>query len=744
MTIISRLTAAFAIVLFTVLAVAPLPAEGQGSPESDRAALVEFYHALDGDNWNVNDGWLSDRPVWEWAGVEACYYHTSLDCGDMEGRVTKIDLYLRGSRNNVNGSIPIVDLPFLNTLIIGNSNLRKEENLYGRIPRGLGNYVYPRLRKLHLYGNLTGEIPSDLRRSRITELRLGGNFMGEIPSGLVTVGSVAICCGLTGTLPPDLGSLAGGGSRYVGGGIWLGGNNLSGEIPSEYATRTGYSHTVPYTIALGNNNLTGEIPNEPGHWQGHIQVTLSGNRLTGVIPRRLREQEHKINPQQGGRNLPHEFQAVDPETDRAALEAIYDALGGENWTRGDNWKTDLPLSEWSGVGIDDYGRVDTLSIGGGGVAGEIPREIGNLRHLRELRIGSTRSITGEIPREIGNLTLLETLQIRRTNLTGEIPRELGNSRFLRELRLEDNNLTGEIPRELGNSQFLRELWLRENNLTGIIPRELRRFRNRINPQQGDQILPVEGAEDIVDPVSAADKAVLLAFADATNCCPQGYNWSSTLPVREWRGVTTSANRVTGLSVPHAGLTGMIPPELANLPLENLVLYGNSLTGVIPDELAEFASTINPQANGRHLRVGTASPSELRIILSSESLSVTEGESVILTATANRPVTEDLTITLTRASGLGSLATSDDYTVSDIVITSGQIEGSTRLFATQDDLDGEGSETLVLRGQWADDKQTSTLRLTIWDAAVPALPFVGALLLACGLYVMGRRKMLRPH
>ena len=28
--------------------------------------------------------------------------------------------------------------------------------------------------------------------------------------------------------------------------------------------------------------------------------------------------------------------------------------------------------------------------------------------------------------------------------------------------------------------------------------------------------------------------------------------------------------------------------------------------------------------------------------------------------------------------------------------------------------------------------------------VPALPFVGALLLACGLYVMGRRKMLRPQ
>ena len=63
MTLISRLTAAFAVVLAFVL-FAPLPAEGQGD---DRAALE--YDATDGPNWKRNSNWKTGAPLNRWHGV---------------------------------------------------------------------------------------------------------------------------------------------------------------------------------------------------------------------------------------------------------------------------------------------------------------------------------------------------------------------------------------------------------------------------------------------------------------------------------------------------------------------------------------------------------------------------------------------------------------------------------------------------------------------------------------------------
>ena len=35
----------------------------------DRDILIALYNATDGDNWEDNDNWLSDRPIGEWYGV---------------------------------------------------------------------------------------------------------------------------------------------------------------------------------------------------------------------------------------------------------------------------------------------------------------------------------------------------------------------------------------------------------------------------------------------------------------------------------------------------------------------------------------------------------------------------------------------------------------------------------------------------------------------------------------------------
>ena len=89
--------------------------------ETDRAALVAFYHATDGPNWTNNTHWLSDRPISDWYGVSV---------GFLDGRVE--GLYLVSNQ------------------------------LSGQIPPELGNLS--RLKSLSIFRNrLTGCIPASLR-----------------------------------------------------------------------------------------------------------------------------------------------------------------------------------------------------------------------------------------------------------------------------------------------------------------------------------------------------------------------------------------------------------------------------------------------------------------------------------------------------------------------------------------------------------------------------------------------------
>ena len=65
-----------------------------------------------------------------------------------------------------------------------------------------------------------------------------------------------------------------------------------------------------------------------------------------------------------------------PETDREALVALYNATDGPNWTRNNNWLSDVPTSEWEGVTTDDNGRVTELDLRRNQLSGEIPPELG--------------------------------------------------------------------------------------------------------------------------------------------------------------------------------------------------------------------------------------------------------------------------------------------------------------------------------------------------------------------------------
>ena len=111
--------------------------------------------------------------------------------------------------------------------------------------------------------------------------------------------------------------------------------------------------------------------------------------------------------------------------DRAALEALYDATNGANWSSNDNWKTDEPLGQWFGVRINNSdGRVTRLDLSYNELNGTIPAEIGNLTSLTELEL-SFNLLSGTIPAEIGYLTSLTELELYSNQLSGTIPAEIG-------------------------------------------------------------------------------------------------------------------------------------------------------------------------------------------------------------------------------------------------------------------------------------------------------------------------------
>ena len=128
------------------------------------------------------------------------------------------------------------------------------------------------------------------------------------------------------------------------------------------------------------------------------------------------------------------------EVERAALEALYEATGGVNWTDNINWLSDAPVGEWYGVTTDDSGRVTKLSLGGNQLSGEIPPELGSLANLEWLWLSSNQ-LSGEIPPELGSLSNLEWLLLIGNQLSGEIPPELAGLSNLTTLSLSGNQLS---------------------------------------------------------------------------------------------------------------------------------------------------------------------------------------------------------------------------------------------------------------------------------------------------------------
>ena len=159
---------------------------------------------------------------------------------------------------------------------------------------------------------------------------------------------------------------------------------------------------------------------------------------------------------------------------RCALIDFYEAAGGDNWTRSDNWLSDKPLDDWRGVTAGHDGIVTGLDASSNNLEGAIPAEIAHLTELKSLNLMGNR-LSGSVPPELGRLIELNALNLMGNRLSGSIPPELGGLIELKVLNLSINPIFGNIPPELGNLTKLKGLLLGYTRLSGNAPPELDRL-----------------------------------------------------------------------------------------------------------------------------------------------------------------------------------------------------------------------------------------------------------------------------
>ncbi len=349
---------------------------------------------------------------------------------------------------------------------------------------------------------------------------------------------------LRGTIPPELGSL----SNLVQ--LDLYNNLIEGQIPVELANLGNLEELV-----LGDNKFTGEIPAELGNLTNLRDLRLWGNELTGTIPPELGNliilQSLTLNRNELTGAIPTELGNL---TKLQSLNLDRNRLTGE-----------IPSE------LGTLADLQFLWLGENELSGPIPTDLGDLTNIQRLYLASNR-LTGEIPSELGRLRNLQVLSLSNNQLTGEIPTELGGFANLRSLWLYDNQLTGEIPEELGTLEKLGTLDLKRNQLTGGIPTVLSSLENLEDLSlTGNQL-----TGDIPSELGRLANLELLFLGDN--------QLTGQIPSELGR-----LARLRLLDLSRNTLIGEIPAELGDLSnLDRLFLAGNQLAGCIPNRLSDVA------------------------------------------------------------------------------------------------------------------------------------------------------------
>ncbi len=336
-------------------------------------------------------------------------------------------------------------------------------------------------------------------------------------------------------------------------------------------------------------------------------------------------------------------QALNSEVagDKAALEAFFIAAGGENWTNKTNWLSDKPLNEWCYITTDsETGRVNSLAIRNSeNLRGYMSEEVYKLTELKELYLFNMEPQTFRVEPTSGikNLQKLEFLYLE---LTSNIPNEIFDLINLTYLQLRGLPIFN--IKLIGKERFSNLINLKELILYADIGSE---FPSGILSLKGLEKLSCGGSNvelpdqfyeltnlkwiNVGYKLRFSDKIgnlKKLEFLNAQNITGELTREFFTLSKLNWVwiGSTLSNPDLIGMIYPeiscmtnlnvfqivNCNITGNLPKELANLPLQQFRCDGNRLSGKIPFEVTNHPNWdtwspnrwVLPQQDGYKLEI----------------------------------------------------------------------------------------------------------------------------------------------
>jgi Leucine-rich repeat (LRR) protein len=336
--------------------------------------------------------------------------------------------------------------------------------LHGKFPDNI--FLLPNLEELDLTYNddLTGSFPSSnvsnvlwllgLTRTRIS-VSLENDFFNHLKllevlvlrNSYITRSNLSLIGDLTHLTRLD-----------------LAGSNLSGQIPSSLTNLVQLQ-----SLYLDNNNFSGRIPAFLGNCTTLQILDLSHNKIEDTFPYFL-ETLPELYILVLKSNKLHGFVNSPTTKNSFSKLRVFDISNN-------NLSGPLPIGyfnsfeammaydqnpfymmaysikvTWKGVEIEFEKIQSTLRIldlSNNSFTGEIPKEIGKLKAVRQLNL-SHNSLTGHIQSSLGMFTNLESLDLSSNLLTGRIPVQLADLTFLAVLDLSHNKLEGPVP---GGKQF---------------------------------------------------------------------------------------------------------------------------------------------------------------------------------------------------------------------------------------------------------------------------------------------------
>ncbi len=371
----------------------------------DKNALIAFYNATNGNNWNTKDNWCSDKPLDEWYGVTT----------NELGRVSGLQLF----QNNVNGKLPaeIGDLTNLNYLDLRYNNITElHENIQNLpllwleiqdgsltyIPDYIGNITTLTDLVLDCNSTISGPIPASFGNLKnLTHLNISGNI-SSIPNELENLTELT--------------------NLYISGPLMKRGN-----ISESFPQWIGKLRKLK-SLTIQCLNLSGTIPDGFYDLSDLEYLHLSILSINGTLSQRIS-------------NLVNLKSLLIQETEMSGT---------------------LPTE------ITSLTNLKVLNLSENNFSGAIPSEIASLANL-EFLILNDNNFSGAIPSEITSLANLEFLILNDNNFSGAIPSEITSLTNLKSLNLSKNNLDGSIPHGFGSLVKLESLSLCLNCLSGIIP-----------------------------------------------------------------------------------------------------------------------------------------------------------------------------------------------------------------------------------------------------------------------------------